>query len=50
MIAVTGVLLALFVASSARKPRGALIGGIVCAVVLFLFQLVVAWFATHPIE
>jgi hypothetical protein len=50
MIAVMGVLLALFVASSARKPRGALIGGIVCAVVLFLFQLVVAWFATHPIE
>jgi multisubunit Na+/H+ antiporter MnhB subunit len=49
-LAVMGVLLALFVASSARKPRGALIGGIVCAVVLFLFQLVVAWFATHPIE
>ena len=23
---------------------------LVCAVLLFLFQLVVAWFASHPIE
>ena len=50
MILIVGALLALFVATSAKKVRGALIGGFVCAVLLFLFQLVVAWFASHPIE
>ena len=50
MILVVGALLALFVATSAKKVRGALIGGLVCAVLLFVFQLVVAWFASHPIE
>jgi len=50
MILIIGALLAFFVATSAKKVRGAVIGGVVCAVVLFLFQLVVAWFASHPIE
>jgi hypothetical protein len=47
VILIFGALLGLFVASSARKLRGAAIGGVVCAVVLFLFQLVIAWFVTH---
>jgi O-antigen ligase len=47
VILIFGALLGLFVASSARKVRGAAIGGVVCAVVLFLFQLVIAWFVTH---
>ena len=42
--------LALFIATSARRVRGALLGGIVVAVLLFLLQLVVAWFGSHPIE
>jgi hypothetical protein len=50
MILIVGALLAFFVATSAKKVRGALIGGIVCAALLFVFQLVVAWFASHPIE
>ena len=50
MILIVGALLALFVATSAKTVRGALIGGLVCAALLFVFQLVVAWFATHPIE
>jgi hypothetical protein len=49
-IAVFGLLLGFFVATSARKVRGALVGGIAIAVVLLAFQLVVAWFVTHPIE
>ena len=47
VILVFGALLGFFVASSARKLRGAAIGGVVCAVLLFLFQLVIAWFVTH---
>jgi len=50
MILIIGPLLAFFVATSAKSVRGALIGGLVCAALLFLFQLVVAWFASHPIE
>ena len=50
MILIVGALLAFFVATSAKKVRGALIGGLVCAALLFVFQLVVAWFASHPIE
>ena len=49
-IAVFGVLLGFLVATSARTYRGALIAGIAVALVLFLFQVVVAWFVTHPIE
>ena len=49
-IAVFGVLLGFLVATSARTYRGAVTAGIVIAVVLFLFQVVVAWFVTHPIE
>jgi len=49
-IAVFGLLLGFLVATNARTPRGALIAGIAIAVVLFLFQIVVAWFVTHPIE
>jgi len=50
MILVVGALLAFFVATSAKTVRGALTGGLVCAALLFVFQLVVAWFASHPIE
>jgi hypothetical protein len=50
MILIVGALLAFFVATSAKKVRGALLGGLVCAALLFAFQLVVAWFASHPIE
>ena len=50
MILIVGAVLALFVANSARTPRGAATGGVVCAAALFVFQLVVAWFASHPIE
>ena len=49
-IAVFGVLLGFLVATSARTYRGALRAGIAIAVVLLLFQIVVAWFVTHPIE
>ena len=50
VILILGTLFAFFIASSARRPRGAAVGGLVCAAGLFVFQLVVAWFATHPIE
>jgi len=50
MILIIGALLAFFVATSAKMVRGALIGGLVCAGLLFVFQVVVAWFASHPIE
>jgi hypothetical protein len=50
MILIIGVLLAFFVSTSAKTVRGAVIGGLVCAALLFVFQLVVAWFASHPIE
>lgn len=49
-IAVFGVLLGFVVATSARRVRGAVAGGVALAVVLLLFQVVVAWFVTHPIE
>jgi hypothetical protein len=47
VILVFGLLLGFFVASSARKVRGAVIGGIVCGIILFLLQLLIAWFVTH---
>jgi hypothetical protein len=47
VILIFGLLLGFFVASSARKLRGAVIGGVVCAVILFLLQLLIAWFVTH---
>ena len=49
-IAVFGVLLGFLVATTARRVRGALVAGIAIAVVLLVFQIVVAWFVTHPIE
>ncbi len=49
-IAVFGVLLGFVVATSARRVRGAVYGGIALAVALLVFQVVVAWFVTHPIE
>jgi hypothetical protein len=49
-IAVFGVLIGFAIATTARTPRGALIGGIVLAVLLIVFQIVVAWFVTHPIQ
>ena len=48
-IAIFGVLIGLVVATSARTVRGALIGGLVVAGLLIAFQIVVAWFFTHPI-
>jgi uncharacterized membrane protein YecN with MAPEG domain len=50
MILIIGAILGFFVATSAKKVRGAAIGGVVCAVLLFLFQLLVAHIVTHPIE
>jgi hypothetical protein len=44
------LLIGFVIATTVRKPRGALIGGIVLLVVLILFQIVVAWFVTHPIQ
>jgi len=49
-IAFFGVLVGLVIATSAKKLRGAVIGGIALALLLLVFQLVVAWFITHPIE
>ena len=40
----------LLVATSARTVRGALPAGLVCAALVFVLQLVVAWFVSHPIE
>ena len=48
-IAVTAVLCALLVGTSARTLRGAVVAGLAIAVALFLFQLVLAWFITHPV-
>jgi hypothetical protein len=48
-IAVFGLLFGFLVATTARTYRSALVGGIAIAAVLFLFQIVVAWFVTHPI-
>jgi len=49
-LAFFGVLIGFVIATSARKPRGALIGGLALAVLLFVFQIIVAWFVTHPIQ
>jgi hypothetical protein len=49
-IAVLGVLCGVVIATSARRPRGALVGGLTVAVALLVLQLVIAWFVTHPIE
>jgi hypothetical protein len=47
---VFAVLVGFVIATTARKPRGALKGGIALVIVLLAFQIVVAWFVTHPIE
>ena len=49
-MAVFAVLIGFVIATAAKKPRGALIGGIVLVAVLLVFQIVVAWFITHPIQ
>jgi len=49
-IAIFGVLIGLLVATNARTLRGALIGGVVVALVLVVFQAIVAWFISHPIQ
>ena len=49
-IAAFGLLFGFLVATTARTVRGALRAGVAVAVVLLVFQLVVAWFVTHPIE
>jgi hypothetical protein len=48
-IAIFGALVGFVVASSARTVRGAFVGGLVVAGLLIAFQIVVAWFFTHPI-
>ena len=48
-IAVTAVLCAVLVGTSARTVRGAVVAGLAIAVALFVFQLVSAWFITHPV-
>jgi hypothetical protein len=47
VILIFGLLLGFFVASSARKVRGAVIGGIASGIILFALQLLIAWFVTH---
>ncbi|MHB8468489.1 MAG: hypothetical protein ACYDCH_01860 [Gaiellaceae bacterium] len=49
-VAAFGLLFGFVVAISAKKPRGALMGGVAVALFLLLFQIVVAWFITHPIQ
>jgi hypothetical protein len=48
-IAFFGVLFGLMVATTAKKPRGALIGGVSVAVFILLVQIAVAWLVTHPV-
>jgi hypothetical protein len=49
-IAIFGVLIGLLIALNARRVRGAAIGGTVIAALLTIFQIVIAWFVTHPIQ
>jgi len=48
-LGVFGGLIALVVAADVRTPRGALIGGIVIAVVLLALQFATAWLIDNPI-
>jgi hypothetical protein len=48
-VLVIGGLIALCVATSVRKVRGAIWGGIATAVFLLLVNLALAWFLSHPI-
>ena len=48
--AVFAALTGFVIATTVRKPRGALIGGIVLLVPLIVFQILVAWLVAHPIE
>ena len=49
-MAVFAVLVGFVIATTARTPRGALKGGVALLLVLIVFQVVVAWFVSHPIE
>ncbi len=49
-MAIFAVLIGFVIATTARKPRGALIGGTALLILLLVFQIVVAWFITHPIQ
>jgi hypothetical protein len=49
-MAIFAVLIGFVIATTARKPRGALVGGIALLLLLLVFQIVVAWFVTHPIQ
>ena len=49
-IAVLGILLGMVVATSAKTSRGALIAGLAIAGALFVLQIVLAWFVSHPIQ
>ena len=48
-VAIFGGLLGLSIATSVRTERGALIAGLIVAAALLLFQIVLAWFVSHPI-
>ena len=49
IVAAIGFALALVVATSARTPRGAALGGVAVAAAIFLFLAVSDWLFTHPI-
>ena len=49
-MAIFAALIGFVIATTAKKPRGAVVGGIVLVLLLIAFQIVVAWFITHPIE
>jgi len=48
-IVVMATLSAVLVGTNARTVRGAVVAGVVVALLIFLCQLVLAWFITHPI-
>jgi ABC-type multidrug transport system fused ATPase/permease subunit len=49
-MALFALLIGFVIATTAKKVRGAVIGGIALVILLLVFQIVVAWFVTHPIQ
>jgi hypothetical protein len=49
IVAGIGLALAVVVATSVRTTRGAALGGLVVALVIFLFLFTTDWLFTHPI-
>ena len=48
-MAIFAILIGFVIATTAKKVRGAVIGGAALVAILIVFQIVVAWFVTHPI-